>query len=118
MNYSGTNPLTISGNLDSSNLADIYNYTVTVSGSSGGCSASIQGVLTISREDVLTPISNNPEQTICEGDAIDNINVGYSGGAIGVSLSWWIDGVPALGTPSGLMVNNTGGIICFRNPSS
>jgi len=110
-NYSGTNPLTISGNLDSSNLADIYNYTVTVSGSSGGCSASIQGVLTISREDVLTPISNNPEQTICEGDAIDNINVGYSGGAIGVSLSWWIDGVPALGTPSGLLVNNTGGVL-------
>ena len=59
----------------------------------------------------MTPISNNPEQTICEGDAIDNINVGYSGGAIGVSLSWWIDGVPALGTPSGLMVNNTGGVL-------
>ena len=113
---SSTNQFTIYGNLNSSNFTDIHNYTVTVSGSSGGCSASIEGVLTISREDVLTPISNNPEQTICEGDAIDNINIGYSGGAIGVTISWWIDGIPTLGTPSGLMVNNLEEYYLFLEP--
>ena len=105
------NTLTISGSLDSSNPNDVYSYTVTASGSSGGCFAIEDGVLTISREDVLSPISNNPEQTICEGDAIETVSIGYSGGAIGVTISWWIDGIPTLGTPSGLLVNSSGGVL-------
>ena len=111
------NTLTISGSLDSSNPNDVYSYTVTASGSSGGCFAIEDGVLTISREDVLSPISNNPEQTICEGDAIETVSIGYSGGAIGVTISWWIDGIPTLGTPSGLLVNKFWrSIICVWNP--
>ena len=111
------NTLTISGTLDASNPNDNYNYTVTASGSSGGCSASISGVLTISREDVLTPMSEI-SQSVCEGEAIDLIRYDYSGGAVGVTLSWMINGAPSTTTPSGLVVSNADGILTISGTPS
>ena len=111
------NTLTISGTLDASNPNDNYNYTITASGSSGGCSASISGVLTISREDVLTPMSEI-SQSVCEGEAIDLIRYDYSGGAVGVTLSWIINGVPSATTPSGLVVSNADGILTISGTPS
>ena len=108
--------MTISGTLDGV-ILDGYNYTVTASGSSGGCSASISGVLTISREDVLTPMSEI-SQSVCEGEAIDLIRYDYSGGAVGVTLSWIINGVPSATTPSGLVVSNADGILTISGTPS
>ena len=111
------NTLTISGTLDASNPNDNYNYIVTASGSSGGCTASITGVLTISREDVLTPMSEI-SQSVCEGEAIDLIRYDYSGGAVGVTLSWMVDGAPSATTPSGLVVSNADGILTISGTPS
>ena len=108
---SANNTLTISGTLDSSNPNDNYNYTVTASGSSGGCSTSVNGVLTISRDDVLTPVSDI-SQTVCEGEQIDTIRYDYAGGAIGVTVEWSIDGsLPSATTPSGLIMSNNDGML-------
>ena len=101
------NTLTISGTLDPSNSNDNYNYTVTASGSSGGCTASLSGVLTISREDVLTPMSEI-SQSVCEGNQITPISFNYSGGAIGVTLQWSVNG-SVINLPSGLVVDNQEG---------
>ena len=111
------NTLTISGTLDAGNPNDNYNYIVTASGSSGGCTASITGVLTISREDVLTPMSEI-SQSVCEGEAIDLIRYDYSGGAVGVTLSWIVDGAPSATTPSGLVVSNADGILTISGTPS
>ena len=101
------NTLTFSGFLDASNPNDNYNYTVTASGSSGGCTASLSGVLTISREDVLTPMSEI-SQSVCEGNQITPISFNYSGGAIGVTLQWSVNG-SVINLPSGLVVDNQEG---------
>ena len=53
---------------------------------------SIDGLLTISRDDVLTPVSDI-SQTVCEGENIELIRYDYSGGAVGVNLSWIVDGI-------------------------
>ena len=97
---SANNTVRIFGNLDPSNPNDNYSYTVTADGSSGGCSASIGGVLTISREDVLTPMSDI-SQSVCEGENINLIRYDYSGGAVGVTISWTVDGTPTALTPTG-----------------
>jgi hypothetical protein len=110
------NTLTISGTLDSSNPNDNYNYTVTASGSSGVCSTSVDGVLTISRDDVLTPVSDI-SQTACEGEQIDTIRYDYAGGAIGVTVDWNIDGLPST-TPTGLIINNNAGILTISGTPS
>jgi hypothetical protein len=106
---SGT--LTITGELKETNPNDIYNYTV-FANSASGCSTSISGVLTISREDILTPISDI-SQTICEGDPIDLIRYEYAGGATGVTLDWFVDGValPSQTRPSGLNVSIANGVL-------
>ena len=101
------NTLTISGTLDASNPNDNYNYTVIASGSSVGCTASLSGVLTISREDVLTPMSEI-SQSVCEGNQITPISFNYSGGAIGVTLQWSVNG-SVINLPSGLVVDNQEG---------
>ena len=101
------NTLTISGTLDAGNPNDNYNYTVTASGSSGGCTASLSGALTISREDVLTPMSEI-SQSVCEGNQITPISFNYSGGAIGVTLQWSVNG-SVINLPSGLVVDNQEG---------
>ena len=111
------NILTISGTLDSSNPNDNYNYTVAASGISGGCTTSIDGLLTISRDDVLTPVSDI-SQTVCEGENIELIRYDYSGGAVGVNLSWIVDGIPASNTPSGFIVGNTAGILTISGSPS
>ena len=101
------NTLTISGTLDAGNPNDNYNYIVTTSGSSGGCTASLSGALTISREDVLTPMSEI-SQSVCEGNQITPISFNYSGGAIGVTLQWSVNG-SVINLPSGLVVDNQEG---------
>ncbi|MGB1941221.1 MAG: hypothetical protein ACPHOD_01045, partial [Flavobacteriaceae bacterium] len=112
------NTLTISGTLDSSNPNDNYNYTITASGSSGVCSTSVDGLLTISRDDVLTPVSDI-SQTACEGDQIDTIRYDYSGGAIGVTVDWSIDGSPpSATTPTGLVMSNNAGILTISGTPS
>ena len=114
MNYfydAANNTLTISGTLDSSNPNDNYNYTITASGSSGVCSTSVDGLLTISRDDVLTPVSDI-SQTVCEGEQINTIRYDYAGGAIGVTVEWSIDGsLPSATTPSGLIMSNNDGML-------
>ena len=108
--------MTITGELKETNPNDIYNYTV-IANSAGGCSTSISGVLTISREDILTPISD-VSQTICEGDPIDLIRYEYAGGATGVTLDWFIDGVQSLSPPSGLNVSIANGILTISGTPS
>ena len=111
------NTITISGTLDPSNPNDNYSFTVTADGPSGGCSASIGGVLTISREDVLTPMSDI-SQSICEGEDINLIRYDYSGGAVGVTVSWTVDSLPTALTPNGLIVNNADGILTISGKPS
>jgi hypothetical protein len=112
------NTITISGTLDPSNPNDNYSFTVTADGPSGGCSASISGVLTISREDVLTPMSDI-SQSVCEGEDINLIRYDYSGGAVGVTVSWTVDGgLPTALTPNGLIVNNADGILTISGKPS
>ena len=113
---SGT--LTITGELKETNPNDIYNYTV-FANSASGCPASISGVLTISREDILTPISDI-SQTICEGDPIDLIRYEYAGGATGVTLDWFVDGValPSQTRPSGLNVSIANGVLSISGTPS
>jgi hypothetical protein len=107
---STTNLFTLSGMLNPSNSNDNYNYTITATGSTGGCVASINGLLTISREDVLTPMSD-VNQSVCEGSPIDLIRYDYSGGAVGISLGWKVDGVTSATPPPGLLVSNSNGIL-------
>ena len=111
------NTITISGTLDPSNPNDNYSFTVTADGPSGGCSASIGGVLTISREDVLTPMSDI-SQSVCEGEDINLIRYDYSGGAVGVTVSWTVDGIPTTLTPNGLIINNADGILTISGKPS
>ena len=103
------NLLTISGVLDSGNTKDSFNYTVTASGSSGGCTTSVSGVITISREDILVPASNS-SQVICEGAAIEDIIFEYSGGAIGATVDWTVNSVPST-LPAGLIIGNDNGVL-------
>ena len=103
------NLLTISGVLDSGNTKDSFNYTVTASGSSGGCTTSVSGVITISREDILVPASNS-SQVICEGAAIEDIIFEYSGGAIGATVDWTVNSVPST-IPAGLIIGNDNGVL-------
>ena len=107
--------LTISGVLDSGNTKDSFNYTVTASGSSGGCTTSVSGVITISREDILVPASNS-SQVICEGAAIENIIFEYSGGAIGATVDWTVNSVPST-IPAGLIIGNDNGVLTRIRPA-
>ena len=59
----------------------------------------------------MTPVSDI-SQTACEGDQIDTIRYDYSGGAIGVTVDWSIDGSPpSATTPTGLVMSNNAGIL-------
>ena len=60
---------------------------------------SIGGVLTISREDVLTPMGYFT--VCCEGENINRIRYDYLGGAVGGIISWTVDGTPTALTPTG-----------------
>jgi hypothetical protein len=57
-------------------------------------------------------------QSVCEGEAIDLIRYDYSGGAVGVTLSWMVDGAPSATTPSGLVVSNADGILTISGSPS
>jgi hypothetical protein len=102
--------LTISGT-STTNLTSpkVYTYTVTTLGAT--CNNQVQGIIKINPDDDISLSSTvgTDSQTLCEGDAIDDIEFALTGGSSGATVT---------GLPTGVSYTVSGNILTISGSAT
>ncbi len=101
--------LTISG-FSTLNISAASTYTYTLTTIGANCNNEVQGTIKINPDDelMLSSTLGTDAQTVCEGEAIDDIEYTFAGGSIGASVSGLPIGVSYTVTGNKLLISGSG----------